>query len=331
MIGDGMGVSQMSASYYYAKKEPNFSRFPIVGLSKTSSGSHKITDSAAGATAISTGKKTYNGAIGLDMDKECAETLLEYLSKEGKSTGLISTSSITHATPASFFAHEKSRKSAASIAKQMLEAPVDFFAGGGLKYFESGSLIKDLESKGFSINTTGLDKSPLRLNNTSTKFGYLLASDGMPKMINGRGEFLKEASELCIEFLNKDEDGFFIMIEGSQIDWGGHANNSQYVISEVLDFDQAVGAVLDFAEKDGNTLVIVTADHETGGFTLGGKSKKVPFGGLVSDYDEIDPSFSTRGHSSAMVPVLAFGPGAEMFSGIYENTEIHAKILKLLK
>ncbi|WP_417602215.1 alkaline phosphatase [Owenweeksia hongkongensis] len=329
MIGDGMGLSQMSAAYYYGDREPNFSRFPIVGLSRTSSSSDKITDSAAGATAISAGKKTYNGAIGLDEDKKCVETLLEYFSKEGKSTGLVATSSITHATPASFFAHEKSRNSASSIAKQMLEAPVDFFAGGGLKYFQKGSLIQDLEEKGFTINTTELDKKAPKTE--GGRLGYILADDGMPKMIEGRGEYLKNASELAIDFLKDDEDGFFVMIEGSQIDWGGHANNSKYLITEVVDFDQAVGAVLDFARKDGKTLVIVTADHETGGFTLAAEEKKVPFQGTKRDYNSIAPTFSTGGHSAAMVPVLAYGPGAEKFAGIYENTEIHAKILELVK
>lgn len=329
MIGDGMGLSQMSSAYYFGEGEPNFSRFPIVGLSRTSSSDAKITDSAAGATAISAGVKTYNGAIGLDEDKKSVETLVEYFSKEGKSTGLVATSSITHATPASFFAHEKSRNSAESIAKQMLNSPVDFFAGGGLKYFQKGSLIQDLEQKGFKINTTELDKTAPKTD--GGRLGYILADDGMPKMTNGRGDYLKNASELALQFLNKDEDGFFVMIEGSQIDWGGHANNADYLISELLDFDQAIGAVLDFAEKDGNTLVIVTADHETGGFTLAGKSKKVPFGGMKSDYDDIAPSFSTRGHSGTMVPVLAYGPGSELFSGIYQNTEIHAKILELVK
>lgn len=329
MIGDGMGLSQMSSAYYYGEDEPNFSRFPVVGLSQTSSSKEKITDSAAGATAISAGVKTYNGAIGLDENKECVETLLEYFSKQGKSTGLVATSSITHATPASFFAHEKSRNSAESIAKQMLNAPVDFFAGGGLKYFEQGTLIEDMEAKGFVVNTSALDKKIQKKD--GTRYGYILAKDGMPKMTEGRGEYLKNASELGVDFLKGDEDGFFMMIEGSQIDWGGHANNANYLITEVLDFDKTIGAVLDFAEKDGNTLVIVTADHETGGFTLAGKSKKVPFGGLKADYNDIEPSFSTGGHSGTMVPVLAYGPGAEKFAGIYQNTDIHAKILELVK
>ncbi len=333
MIGDGMGLSQMSSAFYYGEQKPNFARFPIVGLSCTSSSSDKITDSAAGATALSTGKKTYNGAIGLDEKKRRQETLLEYFAGKGKKTGIVVTSSITHATPASFYAHEESRKSEYDIAEQLLEAPVDFFAGGGQKFFKIGEggrdLTLQLRNKGFYINTTKLDKKVPE--NAAGKYGYLLADNGMEKVMSGRGDYLENACKLAIEALGKSDSGFFIMVEASQIDWGGHANNARYVITETLDFDKAIGGVLDFAEKDGNTLVIVTADHETGGFTLKAKDKKIPFGGLRADYDEIDPAFSSRGHSATMVPVLAYGPGANLFSGIYPITEIHAKIMELMK
>ena len=131
MVGDGMGLSQMSSAYFFGEGEPNFSRFPIVGLSKTPSGSHKITDSAAGATAFSCGKKTYNGAIGVDMDTNDVETIMEELSVQGWNTGVVSTSSITHATPASFYAHVSSRMMQEEIAKQLSFSEVDFIAGGG--------------------------------------------------------------------------------------------------------------------------------------------------------------------------------------------------------
>ena len=140
--------------------------------------------------------------------------------------------------------------------------------------------------------------------------------------MEGRGDFLTDASMKGIECLSKNEKGFFLMIEGSQIDWGGHANDADYLISEMLDFDKTLGAVLDFAKTNGETLVVVTADHETGGFTLAPNE---------SNYNEIAPSFSTGGHSATMIPVLAFGPGSETFTGIYENTEIYHKIMALLK
>lgn len=335
LIGDGMGISQMSSAYYYMEdnKEPNFSRFPVVGLSRTSSAKEKITDSAAGATAISCGEKSYNGAIAVDVEGGNLETILEYLGKKEYKTGLISTSSITHATPASFFAHAKSRHMAVEIAAQMPDSEVDFFAGGGLDYFldesEGINVIDPLHKNGFITSVDCLLK-PEKLKKDS-KYGFLLAKDGMPKMSKGRGDFLPQATDLALNYFEMQEHPFFLMVEGSQIDWGGHANDADYVISETLDFDKMLGLVLDFAQKDSNTLVIVTADHETGGFTLAAEEKKIPFQGTQNNYEEIQPKFSTTGHSAAMVPVLAFGPGSEQFSGIYQNTEIHAKILKLLE
>jgi alkaline phosphatase len=151
----------------------------------------------------------------------------------------------------------------------------------------------------------------------------------MLPVAKGRGDYLPKATALGIQFLNKDNANFFLMVEGSQVDWGGHANDSDYLISELIDFDDAVGKALDFAKKDGNTLVIVTADHETGGFTLASTTKQREDGGKYSDYSEITPTFSTGGHSATLVPVFAFGPGAEEFSGIYENTEIFHKIVKV--
>ncbi|GJM36068.1 MAG: alkaline phosphatase [Saprospiraceae bacterium] len=332
LIGDGMGLSQLSSSYYYKKSEPNFSRFKHIGLIRTYSSSHKITDSASSATAYSAGVKTYNGAIGVGPDTLPVETIVEVLAKRNWSTGLVVTSSITHATPASFFAHVKSRSMSEEIAAQFIDSPVNFLAGGGLKYFNNRSdqvnYLDKLKSKGFIVDTTGLAKSSsLNLQN---KYAFLLAQDAMPTMQKGRADFLPNATQLAIDFLKQDKDGFFLMAEGSQIDWGGHANDGQYVITEVLDFDLAIGKALDFAKADGNTLVLVTADHETGGFTLASKTIKVPFKGDISDYDQFDESFSTGGHSATMVPIFAYGPGAENFTGVIENTAVFHKILKLL-
>lgn len=326
MIGDGMGVSQMSSAFYYKDEKPNFARFPVTGLITTSSCKEKITDSAAGATAFSTGKKTSNGRIAKDADGKDLETLVERLSAQKWATGLVATSSITHATPASFYAHERSRNSEKSIAAQLATSGVDFFAGGGKAFFGDNDL-EALRTNGFELFLEQLQPPSA----DALKAGYLLADKGLPAVYEGRDDILTRAVKLAIDFLSDDDEGFFLMVEGSQIDWGGHANNGEYVITEVADFDDAVGAALDFAEKDGNTLVIVTADHETGGFTLAAEEKKVPFQGMQSDYTSIEPRFSTGGHSSALVPVLAYGPGAERFTGIYPNTEIHEKITELTR
>jgi len=330
VVGDGMGLSQMSSAYFFGEEEPNFSRFPIVGLSKTRSGSHKITDSAAGATAFSCGIKTYNGAIGVDMDTNDVKTIIEELSQHGWNTGVVSTSSITHATPASFFAHTASRGMQEEIARQLVYSDVDFFAGGGHKWFfnrsDSINYADSLLANGFvldtnSINTpwSGGDKKP----------AYLLAADGLTPKHQGRDEFLTQATQRAIGHLSSKKESFFLVIEGSQIDWGGHANIGEYIIAEVLDLDRAVGVALDFAKQHGNTLVVVTADHETGGFTLSGEKKTAAFRRVYNDYDEVVTTFSTGGHSCTMVPVLSAGPHAEKLQGIFHNTEIHSVFRKV--
>jgi alkaline phosphatase len=325
LIGDGMGLSQMSSAFFL-KDNPNFERMPVVGLSKTASSKEKITDSAAGATAFACGQKTYNGAIGVNDAGDSIPTLVELLSLKGYQSGLIATSSITHATPASFYAHVPSRQMEEEIAEYLLKSQVDFFAGGGLDFFTKRKDDKQLTNgSSFTIKTDSL----VPMTDVDGPLGYLLAGGGMPKMEKGRGDFLSRATALAFDFFKKEETPFFLMVEGSQIDWGGHANDGEYVVQEVLDFDAMLGVVLDYAEKDGNTLVVVTADHETGGFTLASEQKKIPFKGLQSNYENIRYDFTTFGHSATMVPVLAYGSGAQNFGGIYENTAIFDKIMQI--
>jgi alkaline phosphatase len=332
LIGDGTGLSQISSAFYYKKTSPNYARFKHIGLISTSSSREDITDSSAGATAFSSGVKTYNGAVGVADDSTEVKTLVEIVSQQHIKTGVISTSSVQHATPASFYAHAINRGLYEDIAADMVVSDIDFFAGGGTRFFnkrkDGKNLLEELKAKGFSIDTTALgDFAGIK---QYSKMGYLLAENHMDPVAKGRGDFLPKATELGIQFLNKDADNsnFFIMIEGSQIDWGGHANDAEYLISELIDFDDAIGKALDFAEKDGNTLVIVTADHETGGFTLSSTLKITEDGKSYSDYSEITGTFATNGHSATLIPVFAYGPGAEAFSGVYENTEIFHKILE---
>jgi alkaline phosphatase len=332
LIGDGTGLSQISSAFYFKKTRPNYARFKYIGLINTSSSREDITDSAAGATAFASGVKTYNGAVGVADDSTQVKNLVEIASLQQIKTGVISTSSIQHATPASFYAHAINRALYEDIATDMVGSDIDFFAGGGTKFFnkrkDGKNLLEELKTKGFEIDTTGLgDFAGIK---QYSKMAYLLAEEHMDPVAKGRGDFLPKATELGIQFLNKDADksNFFMMIEGSQIDWGGHSNNAEYLISELIDFDDAIGKSLDFAEKDGNTLVIVTADHETGGFTLSSTLKKTEDGKSYSDNNEITATFSTNGHSATLIPVFAYGPGAEAFSGVYENTEIFHKILE---
>lgn len=326
MIGDGMGVTQITSGLI-ENNGLNLESFQSIGFIKTNSSKELITDSAAGATAFSIGKKTYNGAVGVDENKQPQETLLETLSQDGYSTGLVATCTITHATPASFYAHQPSRKLYYEIAADMVKTTPDVFIGGGKAHFvnrtdatngkvDDRNIIQELETKGVTfINTLS------ELEQAKGKVGYFVADEHPKKILEGRGDYLPNSVNPVINHLQKEsKKGFFLMLEGSQIDWGGHANDSDYIISEMLDFDKAIGKVLEFAKKDGNTLVVVTADHETGGYALraGGENNK--------DYSKVEGAFATGGHTGVMVPVFAYGPGAETFQGIYNNNDIYFKI-----
>jgi alkaline phosphatase len=329
MIGDGMGISQLSSAYYFQEdttkyREPSFSRFSYIGLSKTSSGAELVTQSSAAATALATGHKTYNLAVGMDLDTLPRENIVELLSKQGYMTGVIATSTVTDATPAGFYAHQPDRYMHREIALDLLKSDIDFFAGGGFNAFLDTTGRDLFKEYGVQVNVARLKK--IRKPEPGDRYGFLLAGDRMPAMIEGRKNFLAKASNIAVDFLSTGEAGFFLMVEGSQIDWAGHGNNAQYMITEVNDFEKTVGEMLDYADKDGETLVIVTADHETGGYTLGAAGRN----GYDADYSVIEPTFASTNHSASLVPVFAYGPGAENFIGIYENTEIFHKLVSLL-
>jgi alkaline phosphatase len=328
LIGDGMGLSAVSTGFYFGDKPSNFNRFNHIGLIKTSSATDKVTDSGASGTAMATGKKTYNGAIGMDTLKMPVANITEVVSGLGWNTGVVVTSSVTHATPASFYAHVEMRYMEEDIAVQLLSSGIDFFAGGGTGYFnnrhDGQDLFKTASEKGFIMDTTAL-KEPDDLQ-AGQKYGFLLARAGMPPMLEGRGNFLPEATSLAISQLSASPEGFFMMVEGSQIDWEAHHNSPEGVVAEMLDFEKVIGVVLDFAEKDGHTLVVVTADHETGGFTLSAPSDEAAGSGNSAG---IEPTFATGGHSATLIPVFAYGPGAKEFMGIYENTELFHKMAAL--
>lgn len=323
LIGDGMGLSQISAAMYHAEEPLNFERFQSYGFIKTHSARQKVTDSAAGATAFACGVKSYNGAIGVDADTVSQPTILEYYREQGYTTGVVATSTITHATPASFYAHVPSRRMYEEIALHLSDANVDFIAGGGLNHFnarEDGQdLVDKMRRQGYEVNTDTLAR--FRRVSPNRKYLNLMAADAMPRMLDGRGEFLENATRNALRYMEKKENPFFLMVEGSQIDWGGHANELDYVVTELLDFNEVLGMVLNFAEKNGNTLVVVTADHETGGLALAGGE----------GYVEIDYKFSTGGHTATLIPVFAFGTGSEKFNGIYQNNEIFHKMMEVVK
>ncbi len=323
LIGDGMGLTQITAGMYMNNNQLNFERFPVIGLHKNYSYDNLVTDSAAGATAFSCGVKSYNGAIGVDHDTMAVKTILEEASEKGYKTGLVASCSVTHATPASFAAHNKSRQNMEEIAADMIDSGVDLMIGGGKAYFDRREsddryLSDELAAKGYKLsNFVKEEITELDVKQMGSKWVYYTA-DKEPLSAQAGRDYLVPASEVAINFLSSQAqgEGFFLMIEGSQIDWAGHANNFPYMVSELLEFDKVLKEALDFAEKDGNTLVIVTADHETGGLAIN----------PGSTLNEITPAYTTDKHTASMIPVFAYGPGSELFSGIYENTAIYHKM-----
>jgi alkaline phosphatase len=322
IIGDGMGLSHLYAAMSVSKKDLNITRSNHIGFSRTQSYDDYITDSAASGTAMSTGHKTRNGIIGMRPDSTDVPTLIELSHRKGLAGGVVSTSAITHATPASFVAHCINRGYYEEIAKDFLITQPDVMIGGGFNHFgkrnDSVDLVQELRDLGYLV---ALNSEEL-LDAETEKLAGLLAPVHMPKMSEGRGDMLSYSSIKAMETLNKNKEGFFLMIEGSQIDWAAHDHNTIYIVEETLDLDRTIGVVLDFAERVGETLVIVTADHETGGMTL--------TWGDNNDL-QVGADYSTDGHTGIAVPVFAFGPGADQFTGFYQNTEIFKKIKRLLK
>jgi len=320
-IGDGMGIAQVFAAMTANHGNLNLEYLKYIGFSMTQSFDKYITDSAAAATAIASGVKTYNGAIGVNSDTVKVSTLLELAEAKGLSTGLIATSSITHATPAAFIAHQKSRDMYESIARDFLDTDVDVIIGGGWSHFadrmDGQSLIPILQKRGY---TTITDESQLTMSNGHKLFALL--NEGHLPVASERKNLLSCATQAALNRLDQNEKGFFLMIEGSQIDWGGHKNDTGRIVEEMLDLDRAIGTALEFAVNKGQTLIICTSDHETGGMAL--ESGNIATGQIEADY-------TTTGHTGLMVPVFSIGPGADIFIGIYENTALFDKMKTLLK
>ena len=317
-IGDGTALPQVYAGMLATRQELVFSKFPYIGVVDTHSASNDITDSAAGGTALASDHKTNNAMIGVNPDTIPVKTLLEVFAEQGKETGIVVTSYVTHATPASFYAKVPHRKQYEDIAVQMAENPyLNLIIGGGMKHFnqrkDSINLIEKMENElDWKVYDTLAD-----IDVTCKKYA-VLADDGHMPPASKRGDFLPRAVKTALNTLDDAENGFFLMVEGSQIDFACHANDSAWMVDEVVDFSQTIQIALDYAEEHGNTLVVVTADHETGGLTLPDKKGK---------YTNVSFCYSTGSHTCLPVMVYAYGPGAEQFTGWMQNTAIKGKIL----
>ncbi|MFJ7977267.1 alkaline phosphatase [Peribacillus sp. JNUCC 23] len=336
LIGDGMGVSYTSA-YRYLKDSPN-SKFVdrteldkyLVGQQMTypEDPEQNVTDSASAATAMSAGIKTYNNAIAVDNDKTEVKTVLEAAKERGKATGLVATSEITHATPAAFGSHDPSRQNMNGIADDYFDElvngkhKIDVLLGGGTDLFirKDRNLVDEFKKDGFSYvtNTDELSKDK------NKQVLGLFAGRGLPKMLDRTKDVpsLEKMTNSAIDRLNKNKDGFFLMIEGSQIDWAGHDNDIVGAMSEMEDFEKAFKAAIDFAKKDKHTLVVATADHSTGGYSIGAN-------GIYNWFGE--PIKAAKRTPDFMANQIANGAGVEEILKKYIDLDLTAKEIQSVK
>lgn len=313
LIGDGNGLSQISSAVLANNGALSVTQLKSIGFIKTQSADDFTTDSAAAGTALATGQKTNNRAIGTDSLRKPIPNILEILQKRNFSTGVITTDEITGATPAAFYAHTEERSNAEGISKDLLKSKLNLFVGGGASIFQNSSL-----SSKFKLLNSVKDLQTIA-NDT---VGVFISQGRVPSILEGRGELLADATKYSLEFLNKKNKPFFLMIEGAQIDSFGHVNNAAGIVAETIDFDTAITQALMFADKNEGTLVIITADHETSGFAI-------PQGNVKKH--KIEGDFITNDHTATMVPIFSYGPHSQEFQGVYENNEVFTKILSLLK
>lgn len=320
MIGDGMGLEQISAAWVCNGGKLNLDNFTNVGIQRTYSANKLVTDSAAAGTALATGHKTDNGMISMTPDTVAVKSLAEEAMEKGKRAGAAVTCRVNDATPAVFFSHTATRKNQEDIVEQMANSGVYFLSGGGTKFWRDREDGKDItevvKAKGYSYVET---KEDLMAVKNGPVVALMDSYELKPSL--DRGDILPASVSKALELLD-NRKGFFLMVEGSMIDDGGHDNKAGHTMEEIFDFDKTVGLVLEWAAKDGETLVIVTGDHATGGMTL-----------LSGDIDDkrIRVNFSTTGHNGIALPVFAWGPHSEDFVGIYENTGLSDRIRALIR
>ncbi|MBR5212496.1 MAG: alkaline phosphatase [Bacteroidales bacterium] len=320
MIGDGMGLEQISAAWVCNGGKLNLDNFSKVGIQRTYSANKLVTDSAAAGTALSTGHKTNNGMVGMNADTVAVKTLAEEAMEKGKRAGAAVTCRVNDATPAVFFSHSETRKNQEDIVAQMASSGVYFLSGGGTKFWEERedgrNIAEEVKADGYTYVRT---KEDLMAVEEGPVIALMDSYELKPSL--DRGDILPASVTKALELLD-NKKGFFLMVEGSMIDDGGHDNKAGHTMEEIFDFDKTIGLVLEWAAKDGETLVVVTGDHATGGMTL-------LSGGI--DEKRIRVNFSTTGHNGIALPVFAWGPHSEDFVGVYENTELSDKIRALIK
>lgn len=321
MIGDGMSLMHVYTAWAANRGKLWLENAQATGLSKTWAVKKLVTDSGSGGTSLATGVKTVYHAVGVDPEGKPLTSLVDVAKELGKDAGMAVTCRLWDATPCDFCCHNIDRDKEEELVGDYPTSGVDFVFGGGAQKFtnrkDGRNIFKELQKKGYHVSRTLDDFFAYDKNSRIFAVPY----DKDTPLPDERGDLLARASLKGISLMNQNKNGFFMMIEGSQLDDYGHFNQLDLLMKETLDFDQTVGEVMKWAAKDGETLVVVTADHETGGLTLVNGNK---------DEGRVECCFSTKDHSGAMVPVYAFGPGAENFTGIFENTDVFKKIKKLM-
>jgi alkaline phosphatase len=352
-----MGFGAVSSLLLSEEALTGFEMAPVIGLSETCSADNHVTDSPAGGTALATGTRTRNGYIGVDPEGNQLTSVLRKAQMAGKKTGIVVNTTLTEATPAAFYAGVTSRKKTYEIAKQLTESGVDIAIGGGLNHFinrpDSLDLTAVLINKGYdvyldwgSVLKTGSDRFigilPLtdvhRRESKNVSAGaaegqevclaaQLAAAegDGGTSTVSEPEVYLEKATAKALDVLSrKNSKGFFLMIESAIIDGYGHNNDSDGMIADMREFDRLLRQLVDHVNENPNTLLVVTADHETGGVAVGYNGHE------VGVQKPVRLTFSTKGHSGTVVPVFAYGKGAEIFAGVMKNIDVPAKIEELL-
>ncbi len=347
-IGDGMGPGIISIAKIYSEVSTDMTLNVVrlandgyVGLMTSHSADRLVTDSAASGTAMATGHKTSNGMVGMLPDGTVLKNIFEEAYAAGKSVGVVTTTSVTDATPASFLAHSRSRTNHEEIALQIIEGNATVVLGGGLRYFlppERGArsdgrdLTEEATKRGFDVVFTrqGLIASK------GTRLLGLFASGVMPYERARNTKKTPSLSEMvakALDLLSKDEDGFVLVVEGGRIDHAEHENNIADALGDFFAFDAAVGLVMEYASENPGIAIIVTADHDCGGPAITATPRGYP------TYKEIDSlvgsmcpfvKWVSDSHTGTMVPVFAIGPGAKHFKGVLDNTDIHDRMLEIL-
>ncbi|MBO5660919.1 MAG: alkaline phosphatase [Tidjanibacter sp.] len=325
MIGDGMGLEQVSTAWTANRGELNMEQMPYVGLQRTYCLNWLVTDSAAAGTALASGNKTNKGMIATLPDGTELDTMMDFAKRAGKRTGVVVVCRLNDATPATFCCNNIDRDEAEEITADYLDCGVDFIAGGGMDYWrtkrtDGRDIFAEIGQKGYNTYESvealmGAEELPV---------AAVVAPLELPSALSGeRGDMFRQMTAKSLEMLSKDNDeGFVLMVEGSCIDDWLHANRVDAAVEEILDFDRVVGDVLQWAEKDGETLVVVTADHATGAMTL-------LWGDIATGTVEVN--FANEGHNGMMVPFFAYGAGAEKFDGVMENAELSQTISSFIK